>query len=670
MFTLGDGRRALSAMAAELRGASRHSAIAVWHAVNGIVNRRAPRFVLLGTLGFLVLVAAVTSAMAIVYTGEFWLWRSNQLQAGAITFGCIEGVAVLTGSFRARWRYVGVRDAFVIARTAVLGGALALALVLGMGLSRAGFRLVMTASGLYLLFGVGARMLARAFHEWVRRQMMIAAASFRRVVIVGAGDAGAALVKHIQANAGFRLEPVGVLDDDVNKRDIKVHGVPVVGTTADAEQVVEQLGADEIIIAVPSASAHEIEQIVDRCVATGVRIRVAPWLEGEHGLGAWTPLPLREVQAGDLLGRSQVSIDVGALRAELAHARVLVTGAAGSIGSELVRQLLQLGPAEVWLLDRDESAMYFLCDELGRLESPVPHRVLIRDVRDGQRLERTFRRVRPTHVFHAAAFKHVPLMEDHVVEAVENNVLGTWAVLQAALACGARKFVLISTDKAVNPTSVMGATKRCAEMLVAESTRGSATTGVIVRFGNVLSSNGSVVPLFERQIARGGPVTVTSREVTRYFMTVPEASRLVLQAAALPDAGGRVSVLDMGTPIRIWDLAERLVRLHGLRPGVDIEIIETGLRPGEKLHEELWWSSEHVSRSSHPRISFAEVVPSTDAMDLLGILRRGVEGEDEVGLRGVLEDLVGLLKKRPPPDDLPRAAPRSAERSLSARTSV
>jgi FlaA1/EpsC-like NDP-sugar epimerase len=269
-------------------------------------------------------------------------------------------------------------------------------------------------------------------------------------------------------------------------------------------------------------------------------------------------------------------------------------------------------------------------------------------------------------VFHAAAFKHVPLMEDHVVEAVENNVLGTWAVLQAAIGCGARKFVLISTDKAVNPTSVMGATKRCAEMLVAEATRGKATTGVVVRFGNVLSSNGSVVPLFERQIARGGPVTVTSREVTRYFMTVPEASRLVLQATAMPDAGGRVSILDMGTPIRIWDLAERLVRLHGLRPGVDIEIIETGLRPGEKLHEELWWSSEDVVRSAHPRISFASVVSSANALDLLETLRRGVEVEDEGRLRAVLEDEVGLVRKTPPEvPDLP--ALRSADHERKER---
>jgi len=251
--------------------------------------------------------------------------------------------------------------------------------------------------------------------------------------------------------------------------------------------------------------------------------------------------------------------------------------------------------------------------------------------------------IQPTHLFHAAAFKHVPLMEFHLVEAVENNILGTWATLEAARSAGVEKFVLISTDKAVRPTSVMGGTKRFVELLVAESTRETSMRSVIVRFGNVLGSNGSVVPLFQRQIAEGGPVTVTSREATRYFMTTAEAAQLVLQAVALPESDGKVAILDMGTPIRIWDLAERLIRMWGLRPGSDIEIVETSLRPGEKLHEELWWATENAAPSRHPKIMLATVGGALrSVVGLIPIIRELVDQEAELLLRSILEEAVGL----------------------------
>jgi len=273
----------------------------------------------------------------------------------------------------------------------------------------------------------------------------------------------------------------------------------------------------------------------------------------------------------------------------------------------------------------------------------VPHMDVILDVRDERRLTRVIREAEATHVFHAAAFKHVPLMESHLTEAVENNILGTWTVLEAAHKAGAEKFVLISSDKAVRPSSVMGATKRFCELLVAEATRDNGMKGVIVRFGNVLGSKGSVVPLFERQISEGGPVTVTSREATRYFMTHAEATQLVLQAISLPESDGKVAILDMGTPVRIWDLAERLIRLKGLRPGADIEIVETGLRPGEKLHEELWWQSGAAVPSSHPKIMLGEVgtIPG-GAGALIPAIRALVEAEEEIGLRELLTKAVGL----------------------------
>jgi FlaA1/EpsC-like NDP-sugar epimerase len=304
---------------------------------------------------------------------------------------------------------------------------------------------------------------------------------------------------------------------------------------------------------------------------------------------------------------------------------------------------VKLQPAGLWLIDRNENDLYFLRGELDRQDGAVPHFEIIRDIRDEERMARILREIRPTHVFHAAAFKHVPLMEAHPVSAVENNILGTWSVLRAAMAAGARKFVLISTDKAVEPSSVMGATKRFAEMLVAEGTRSGPMAGVIVRFGNVLGSNGSVVPLFQRQIAAGGPVTLTSRETTRYFMTTAEAAQLVLQATSLPDTTGKIAILDMGTPVLIADLAERLIALSGFRPGVDIEIVETGMRPGEKLHERLWWESERVEPSSHPKISLA-CAPELagGAARLIPEIVEMIEAEDRPAIRALLDRTTGL----------------------------
>jgi FlaA1/EpsC-like NDP-sugar epimerase len=328
---------------------------------------------------------------------------------------------------------------------------------------------------------------------------------------------------------------------------------------------------------------------------------------------------------------------------------------------------VKLGPAALFLIDRNENDLYFLCDELQRRQVQVPHTEVIQDVRDQCRMARVMTDLRPTHVFHAAAFKHVPLMETHLVEAVENNMLGTWATLEAARSAGVGKFVLISTDKAVRPISVMGATKRFVELLVGEGTRGGTPRSVIVRFGNVLGSNGSVVPLFQRQISEGGPVIVTSRQATRYFMTTAEAAQLVLQAVAMPESVGKIAILDMGTPIRIWDLAERMIRLSGLRPGIDIEIVETDLRPGEKLHEELWWTPHDASPSNHPRIMLAAVGTQVSSVTaLIPLIRKLVETNDEVLLRALLAETVGLASngnghvraapRLPLPAEQPRAA--------------
>jgi len=536
-----------------------------------------------------------------------------------------------------------LRDALTITRSSLIAAGAGLILLQWLQLVNTSLRLVAADTSIYVLLSCGLRLCARWLHDWSRREGASSSrGALRRVVVVGAGESGAALIKTMQWSPKLLMEPVAVVDDDPNKRGTRLHGAPIAGSVADLAGIVEKCQADEIVIAIPSATGDQMGRVVDACAATGLPFRIAPDPEDVLG-GRATVGALRDVQPADLLGRPQVDLNLLELRAELRGARVVITGAAGSIGSELTRQLVKLEPATVNLIDRNENELYFLCEELERRHVSVPHVEVILDVRDQRRLMRVFDEIRPTHVFHAAAFKHVPLMESHLLEAVDNNILGTWTVLKAAVAARVGKFVLISTDKAVRPSSVMGATKRFAEVLVAESTRESVMHSVIVRFGNVLGSNGSVVPLFERQISEGGPVTVTDRQATRYFMTIAEAAQLVLQAASMAESEGRVAILDMGRPVRIWDLAERLIRMKGLRPGADIDIVEIGLRPGEKLHEELWCQSEKVVPSRHPKITLGEVgtIPG-GAGALISAMRTLVDAEEETGLRELLTKAVGL----------------------------
>ena len=616
--------------------------ISVSRTVDKLAAHRLWRGVMLAGAELGLALASALAATAIIYSGEYWRWRPELIVAVLVLIGSKLTVGVATGSFAGRWRYVGVRDAAIIARAALLAGALAFAILSWLDLVAANLRLVGADTMIYLLLSDGARLAVRSLHEWERRVTIGNGSARRRAVVVGAGESGAALIKSMLWSPKLLMEPVAVADDDPNKHGSRLHGVPVSGSVAQLAEIVRKYSADEIVIAIPSATGDQIGRVVDACVATRLPFRIAPdpedVLSGRSG-----PSTMRDVQPSDLLGRPQVDLWLGELRAEFRGARIVITGAAGSIGSELVRQLVKLEPEMLYLIDRNENDLFFLCEELSRREPKAPLVDIIQDVRDQRRMTRIMKEVQPTHVFHAAAFKHVPLMEFHLAEAVENNILGTWTTLEAAHAAHAGKFVLISTDKAVRPSSVMGATKRFAELLVAEETRENGMKGVIVRFGNVLGSNGSVVPLFQRQIAVGGPVTVTSRDATRYFMTTPEAARLVLQSVALPESAGKVALLDMGTPVRIWDLAERLIRLSGLRPGADIEIVETGLRPGEKLHEELWWDSANAKPSSHPQIMLGDVgAPASGSRDLIPIIRDLVEKDDRLLLHQLLQETVGL----------------------------
>jgi len=607
-----------------------------------IASRRQLRAWVLATVEVLLGLTAAIAAIAIVHSGEFWHWPFRLYIAGAILVATQLLAGVVTRALDSRWRYVGLRDAMTITRSALIAAGAGLILLHWLQLVNTSLRVVAAYTSIYVVLSCGLRLCTRWLHDWSRRSGATSRGALRRVVVVGAGESGAALIKTMQWSPKLFMEPVAVVDDDRNKHGNRLHGAPIAGSVAELAGIVEKYQADEIVIAMPSASRDQIGCVVDACAATRLPFRIAPdpedVLRGRSG-----PSTLRGVQPSDLLGRAQVDLRVEELRAEFQGARILITGAAGSIGSELIRQLVKLEPAVLYLIDRNENDLYFLCDELDRSDVKASRVDVIQDARDRRRMARIMEKARPTHVFHAAAFKHVPLMESHVTEAVENNILGTWTTLEAARGAGAKKFVLISSDKAVRPSSVMGATKRFAEILVAEGTRDQEMKGVIVRFGNVLGSNGSVVPLFQRQIVAGGPVTVTSREATRYFMTTPEAAQLVLQSVAMSESAGKVALLDMGTPVRIWDLAERLIRMSGFRPGADIEIVETGLRPGEKLHEELWWDANNATPSSHPKIMLAEVGgPAGGLRGLIPVIRELVEKDDPILLHNLLAESVGL----------------------------
>ncbi|MEM0962261.1 MAG: nucleoside-diphosphate sugar epimerase/dehydratase [Bacteroidota bacterium] len=427
----------------------------------------------------------------------------------------------------------------------------------------------------------------------------------QRVLVVGAGDAGTLIAREMLRHPEHGRRPVGFLDDDPAKASKSFLGIRVLGTVDDLAPVVESSEADEVLIAMPSASGGQVRRVVEAARTAGVQHRIIPGLF-DLASGRVTASEIREVDLEDLLRREPVRLDRGPIAAYLSGQTVLVTGAGGSIGSEIVRQVAAVGPACLVLLGRGENSVFEIDRELGRTHPGIDRHAVVCDVRDGDSLQDVFERFRPDVVFHAAAHKHVPLMEANPAQAIFNNVGGTRNVVTLALAHGVSRVVNVSTDKAVNPTNVMGASKRVAELVVSDAARQCAEGQAVmsVRFGNVLGSRGSVVPFFREQIRRGGPVTVTHADMVRYFMTIPEASQLVLQAGAIA-CNGQVYVLDMGDPVRIVDLARDLILLSGYTPDEDIQIVFTGTRPGEKLFEELLTAEDGVEPSPHPKLFVA-----------------------------------------------------------------
>lgn len=496
--------------------------------------------------------------------------------------------------FQGLWRYVSLTDLVNLAKATVAGSVVYLLAIVALrpGLKDIPRSALVIEPILCVVLVGGVRMAVRTWRE------IFAPASRggRRVLIVGAGDAGEMLLREMKAHRHLSYAPVGFVDDDNRKHGTKIHGVPVLGGIDDLKRIVETTGAEELIMAIPSARGAEYARILNECASTGVRLRRLP-----HNVADIVRLTeLRDVAVEDLLDREQVQIDLDALRAAVTGKIVLVTGAGGSIGSEVVRQLAPLSPSLVIALDRSENALFFLERELAVHHPGLVARIRVGDVLDRPAMRALFEEHKPHLIIHAAAYKHVPLMEAHAVEAVQNNVAATRFLAEMAVEHGVARFLLISSDKAVRPTSVMGATKRAAELSL-QSMPQSGTQFIAVRFGNVLGSDGSVVPLFRKQIQEGGPVTVTHPDVVRYFMTISEAVGLVLQAGVM-GKGGELFHLDMGRPVKVVELAEKLIQLSGFRPHEDIEIRFIGLRPGEKMHEELLADGEGVEPTGHPRI--------------------------------------------------------------------
>ncbi|MEF2231752.1 MAG: nucleoside-diphosphate sugar epimerase/dehydratase, partial [Pseudodesulfovibrio sp.] len=540
------------------------------------------------------------------------------------------------------WRYTSLDDYWKLLRVTALQSLVLISFVVlrfsFVGVPRSIFVIDWV---LTLILCSGLRLSIRAF--FTRSGSFAPPAADRKtVLVIGAGSLAESISRELTANpAQFRL--VGFLDDDPAKRGRTIHGRPILGPVSDLAGVADREDVDEIFIAVSQASAEQMRRIADTCKATGVPYKILPAmaeiLDGKVDITA-----LRDIDYLDLLGRSPVSLDAQRIRGYLTGRTVLVTGCGGSIGSELCRQIVRFKPGHVVLVDAGEFNLYQIQMELHHTLGFTHYTTVLGSIDDRELMRRTFDRHRPSVVFHAAAYKHVPMLERNPWQAVRNNILGSRTVMETAVETGVERFVLVSTDKAVRPTNVMGASKRVTELLM-QSLDGRGTRFMAVRFGNVVGSSGSVVPLFRRQIASGGPVTVTHPDVTRYFMSISEASQLILQAGSMGEkgTGGEIFVLDMGVPVKIADMARDLIRLSGKEPGVDVEIVYTGLREGEKLYEELISEGEDIVRTEHEKILVlgSDAPPDPAALDrAIAELVRAADAWDGDAIRAALRRLV------------------------------
>ncbi|WP_298472024.1 nucleoside-diphosphate sugar epimerase/dehydratase [uncultured Psychrobacillus sp.] len=545
--------------------------------------------------------------------------------------------AMFYGLYRKVWEYASIRELLSIFK-AVSFSILTVAVIQWLAMGDVLFRALFITWMLHLLLIGGTRLSWRVFRDtFITGQK--ANDTKKRTLIIGAGAAGTMIARQLLKNVNSPLRPIAFLDDDVAKKGLDIFNMRVHGGTDDVEDIVLEHNIEHIIIAIPSMEKTRRAMLLQRCLDTGIRTQTMPLIE-DLLTGKVSINEIRDVKIEDLLGRDEVQLDLATISSKLTNKKILVTGAGGSIGSEICRQVARFNPSQIILLGHGENSIYTIDMELRQKVAAETKIIpIIADVQDRNRIFDIVSEYKPDVIYHAAAHKHVPLMEYNPMEAVKNNIFGTKNIAEAADVFGVEYFVMVSTDKAVNPPNVMGATKRFAEMIVQNLAKESNTKFAAVRFGNVLGSRGSVVPLFKKQIAAGGPITVTDPEMTRYFMTIPEASRLVLQAGSLA-SGGEVFVLDMGEPVKIVDLAKNLIKLSGFREG-EIGIEYSGIRPGEKLFEELLNDNEIQSRFVFPKIHVGKANPISEAE-----LKYVMEKLPEMDKATLKETLIGLANHK------------------------
>ncbi len=582
----------------------------------------------------------------IAWLGAYWLrfnlesvpepYRSQAFRALPVILVVQAGAFWFFGLYRGVWRFASLPDLVRIGKAVLAGAAISAMLLFAFTRLEDVPRSIFPLYGILLGFVISG---PRLVYRWYKDQRL-AIGTGSRVLIVGAGAGGEMLVRDLTRNLRKTYQPVGFADDDPKKLGTEIHGFRVFGPVSALPELVTKHAIDLIFIAIPSATSRQMRRIVEACEGTGVTFRTLPGTQ-DVASGRASIQTLREVSIDDLLGREPILLDWAALSAALKNKRVLVTGGGGSIGAELCRQIARVKPATLVVFENSEFNLYSIEMELRNMAPQVKLVPFLGDVTDKLAVERAMQEFEPEIVYHAAAYKHVPMLEPMVRTAVRNNIVGTRVVADAANQYGVETFVLISTDKAVNPANVMGTSKRVAEIYCQNLDRHSVTRFITVRFGNVLGSAGSVVPLFKEQIMRGGPVTVTHPEMTRFFMTIPEACQLIMQAGVM-GVGGEIYVLDMGEPVRISYLAEQMIRLTGRIPGEDIAIAYTGLRPGEKLYEELFHEQEQLMGTEHEKILLARVRDvSWDAfLKTMGDIEAAVGSYDEARLLQLLHQLV------------------------------
>ena len=538
--------------------------------------------------------------------------------------------------YRRVWKYASVGEILAIFKAVILGCAVSYFLSLFIFPERVPLSIAVRSMETILLLAGGIRFLWRVLGLSSEKY------TGSNTIIVGAGDCGTLIAREVR-NSSLGLHMVGFIDDDFSKFKLQILGYPVLGTRDMIPSIVKEKQIKEIIIAIPSASKKEISDIVEICKNTGVKLKMIPRLNDLIS-GKVSLSKMRDISVEDLLGRDPIKTDLDGIMNYVHHKSVLVTGAGGSIGSELCRQISKFRPKELLLLGHGENSIFNIEMELRKTFPDLKLETIIADIQDRERMNNVFDEYRPQVVFHAAAHKHVPLMERNPTEAVKNNVFGTKNVADCADEYGVERFVLISSDKAVNPTSVMGATKRIAEMYIQTLNASSNTKFVAVRFGNVLGSRGSVIPFFKQQIAEGGPVTVTHPDMVRYFMTIPEAVQLVLQAGSFA-SGGEIFVLDMGSPVKILNLAEDLIKLSGYDPYEEIDITFTGIREGEKLYEELLTDEENITSTQHNRIFIGKPSDLNRSHLELEILRlQRVIADGSISIKEIIDQIVPMYE--------------------------